>query len=273
MLLFLRRIRQRLLSKNKFTVYLTYAVGEIVLVVIGILIAIQVDNWNTARKQRDVLRSYASALINDLENDLDVIDVSYGQVRQRSLYIDSLSGYTFNRTIEDMSGVDLDILARAGYRPYAWNRSTLAELKSSGAMRYMRNDSLSKAIVAYEAFTYHLDSDLDGDEVLREQADAAKSRVVNNNYGSGELRNFSPEGWWERDSLEIPDYAASEDYQKFKAMNLPLLTNDINQVHVMVNQYLKLRNEYDSRVREMARAREMAENLISLLKEEYDTED
>ena len=43
---FLNRIRQRLLTDNKFSKYLLYAIGEILLVVIGILIALQLDNWN-----------------------------------------------------------------------------------------------------------------------------------------------------------------------------------------------------------------------------------
>jgi hypothetical protein len=46
MLRFFRQIRQRLLTDNKFSKYLLHAVGVILLVVIGILIAIQVDNWN-----------------------------------------------------------------------------------------------------------------------------------------------------------------------------------------------------------------------------------
>lgn len=50
MIKFFRKIRQRLLTENKFTQYLLYAVGEIVLVVIGILIALQINNWNTEQK-------------------------------------------------------------------------------------------------------------------------------------------------------------------------------------------------------------------------------
>jgi hypothetical protein len=50
MLHFFRQIRQRLLTDNKFSKYLLYAVGEILLVVIGILVALQIDNWNEERK-------------------------------------------------------------------------------------------------------------------------------------------------------------------------------------------------------------------------------
>jgi len=46
MIKFFRKIRQQLLAENKFTKYLIYAIGEIVLVVIGILIALSINNWN-----------------------------------------------------------------------------------------------------------------------------------------------------------------------------------------------------------------------------------
>jgi hypothetical protein len=50
MIIFFRKIRQKLLSENKLGKYLTYAIGEIVLVMIGILLALQVNNWNENRK-------------------------------------------------------------------------------------------------------------------------------------------------------------------------------------------------------------------------------
>ncbi|MBT8293982.1 MAG: hypothetical protein KJN70_11965 [Eudoraea sp.] len=51
MIKFFRKIRQRLLTENKFSKYIMYAIGEIALVVIGILIALQVNNWNENRKE------------------------------------------------------------------------------------------------------------------------------------------------------------------------------------------------------------------------------
>lgn len=50
MIKFFRKIRQNLLFKGKTGKYLKYAIGEIILVVIGILIALQINNWNEGRK-------------------------------------------------------------------------------------------------------------------------------------------------------------------------------------------------------------------------------
>ena len=57
MLRFFRQIRQRLLTDNKFSKYLLYAIGEIVLVVIGILIALQVNNWDENNREMASLAS------------------------------------------------------------------------------------------------------------------------------------------------------------------------------------------------------------------------
>ncbi len=59
MLLFFKKIRRGLLSDNRFTKYLLYALGEIILVVIGILIALQINNWNANRlKRQQEIKSY-----------------------------------------------------------------------------------------------------------------------------------------------------------------------------------------------------------------------
>ena len=53
-----RRIRKGFLSDGATSKYLLYAIGEIALVVIGILIALQINNWNEWRKDNEALRGY-----------------------------------------------------------------------------------------------------------------------------------------------------------------------------------------------------------------------
>ena len=64
-----RKIRQGILSKNKFGEYIIYAIGEIILVVIGILIALSINNWNEERKNRafekEILEQIRANLIKD----------------------------------------------------------------------------------------------------------------------------------------------------------------------------------------------------------------
>ena len=67
MIKFFRRIRQKLLSENKFSKYLIYAIGEIILVVVGILIALQINNQNETRKENELEKELINLLISDLE--------------------------------------------------------------------------------------------------------------------------------------------------------------------------------------------------------------
>ncbi len=64
-----RKIRQRLIAESKFSKYLLYAIGEIILVVIGILIALSINNWNEARKDKRHLRTVYTQIQKDLKSD------------------------------------------------------------------------------------------------------------------------------------------------------------------------------------------------------------
>ncbi|MBT8393462.1 MAG: hypothetical protein KJN66_01295 [Bacteroidia bacterium] len=74
MIKFFRKIRQDLLSKGKTGKYLKYAIGEIILVVIGILIALQINNWNEERKNELKEDVYLKGIKNDLEMDVIYMD-------------------------------------------------------------------------------------------------------------------------------------------------------------------------------------------------------
>ena len=74
MIKFFRKIRQNLLMENKTSKYFKYAIGEIILVVIGILIALQINNWNDLAIQKKQKRTYIESLIGNLEQDSISLD-------------------------------------------------------------------------------------------------------------------------------------------------------------------------------------------------------
>jgi sensor domain CHASE-containing protein len=76
MIKFFRKIRQKTLTENKFGKYLTYAIGEIILVVIGILIALQINNANDNSKLKQQTKTYEKILITELETDLIQLNFS-----------------------------------------------------------------------------------------------------------------------------------------------------------------------------------------------------
>ena len=69
MIKFFRRLRMKFLSENKLSKYLLYAIGEIVLVVIGILIALQINNWNETKIKEKQKQVYINSLIGNLKQD------------------------------------------------------------------------------------------------------------------------------------------------------------------------------------------------------------
>jgi len=85
-----RNLGAQLVHEGKARSYLLYALGAILLVIVGIVIALQVNNWNEERLEQRQVRRYAHALINDLERDIDmaepimrVIAVSLQSIRAR----------------------------------------------------------------------------------------------------------------------------------------------------------------------------------------------
>lgn len=87
MIKFFKKIRQRLLTENKFSKYLLYAIGEIILVVIGILIALQINNWNEKRLQKQALKNIYTIIVEDLKNDISDIDLILKTKKEREPFL------------------------------------------------------------------------------------------------------------------------------------------------------------------------------------------
>ena len=96
-----RKTRQKLASENKISSYLRYAIGEILLVVIGILIALQVNNWNEQRKLNNERKALIESLISDFKETREIItakEVENDQSIKRTSRFLSLS-YTNNENV------------------------------------------------------------------------------------------------------------------------------------------------------------------------------
>jgi hypothetical protein len=74
MIKFFRKIRQNLLSEGKTTKYLKYAIGEIILVVIGTLIALRINNWNESQKEQAQEQELLSQLQSEFQSNLEQLD-------------------------------------------------------------------------------------------------------------------------------------------------------------------------------------------------------
>ena len=118
MIKFFRHIRKSLINQNNMGKYFKYAIGEILLVVIGILIALQINNWNEARKTQAKEIEILNGFKNGLEFDISQLDsISFHYARARTSiniilehlendlsYSDSLAAHFFNSTLIYDSG-------------------------------------------------------------------------------------------------------------------------------------------------------------------------
>lgn len=149
MIKFFRNIRKSLLSENKFNKYLVYAIGEIVLVVIGILIALSINNWNENRKDRNQERFILERLQNDLLSDLDLI--SY-QIEKNNAFIKQYL-FCIDVLLEERQATRSEFMDN--FRSittvvfFKQNRTTFDNIVSSGQMELIRNKNLTDAIISY----------------------------------------------------------------------------------------------------------------------------
>ena len=74
MIKFFRKIRQNLIKENKISKYLMYALGEIILVIIGILFALQINNWNEENKTEQELQSSMVSMIEELNENINFLN-------------------------------------------------------------------------------------------------------------------------------------------------------------------------------------------------------
>jgi Family of unknown function (DUF6090) len=147
MIKFFRHIRMQLLSENKTGKYLKYAIGEIILVVIGILIALQINNANEARKERakevNYLQNLKSDLISEIKNNEQFIDYRYNKAQACS---DLLNG-TEPNTIEDVKVFTETFETVFIWNTFEPNQNTFKELLSSGNLSLIKNDSIKNGLL------------------------------------------------------------------------------------------------------------------------------
>lgn len=139
------------MQKNNVTKYLLYALGEIILVVIGILIALEVNNRNEQRKSQDLEVKYLKEIRNNLTFDLSdlAFNINFNSDRLRSnrLVLDYLRGETIDSLTFHLSNLAFSTRTLV-------NPSGYESLKSKG-LELITNDSLRSQITALYEFHIH----------------------------------------------------------------------------------------------------------------------
>jgi hypothetical protein len=147
MIKFFRRIRQKMLTENKINNYFIYAIGEIVLVMIGILLALQVNNWNEERKKRITESEVITSLNEDFKSaKLEIVGLKK-LLDERTEKLGTLSENCSLKT-PSITPEKMDSLIWGGYALPTFNPpdGTLTDLLSSGKIDVIRNVELRKLL-------------------------------------------------------------------------------------------------------------------------------
>ena len=136
--------------ENKTGKYFKYAIGEIVLVVIGILIALSINNWNESRKENLLAFTYSNKIINDLETDISHIDslIAIGKHNEKVVegyfnYFENQEPVNIQKLIDSCSQIINDDIYKYRYTP---NNHTFKDMLASGNSTLLNEDQKSALI-------------------------------------------------------------------------------------------------------------------------------
>jgi len=180
MITLFRRIRQKLIDSGSVSKYLLYAIGEILLVVIGILIALQVNNWNEQRIKLSEEKYFLENLIENVVSDSALVQNLLIDQTEKIASMDTALYMMDNAEAFVASEFSEHLNDMIGFANFTSNRTTYDNLIASGKISYIGNQQLVNAL-----FTYY-----DPGSVYLFWDDAMK-HYSRNNFGPFILKNYN----------------------------------------------------------------------------------
>jgi len=174
------------MEKNKTGKYLKYAIGEIILVMVGILLALQVNNWNQKRLAEKQIYSYLVSLTEDLKTDI-------------MLYNSNINGYQIDKANnsqvlinDDYKTLDVDSITALVSGFWNLNRTsdqTYQKIKSAGLLEMLGTQEINKAVNDYyNIYISHYNYLIEWDRELSEKDGAFW--FYNNSFETNVLRGL-----------------------------------------------------------------------------------
>ena len=148
MIKFFRKIRQNLLMENKTSKYFKYAIGEIILVVIGILIALQINNWNQDRLQH--------------QNELKFLEGIQSEFKLNKAYLENtkklnLEALKTGKSLMALMNKDMEVLKRINtdslifqifeYGGFEISENAIIEVMQVGQLQNLKNEKIKSLIL------------------------------------------------------------------------------------------------------------------------------
>ncbi|MDT0559635.1 DUF6090 family protein [Ichthyenterobacterium sp. W332] len=150
MIKFFRHIRRSLIQKNQMGKYFKYAIGEIILVVIGILIALQINNWNEGRKNKSTENEYYCRLHLDIVQDYIQIDNLIDKISKRQKYANQFLRLILQKNY-DAQTLNLQYIKtiRGSVANFKPNKTTYEDIKSGGNLNLITDVSIKNGLDEY----------------------------------------------------------------------------------------------------------------------------
>ena len=260
MIKFFSKIRYKLMETGKTGRYFKYAIGEILLVVIGILIALQINNWNESRKDRQIETKALVALQLEFTESLNRINLLMktkknheNQARQYAQIISNDSLSRAEKGAVDAPGVNRRILAV--------NNSALKSLMNTGDFSKIKNDSLKTALnIWFNSIDMYLINEAQYEDVTIKRSNFLEDKFYQSIVNSGDYRtqswpgNFYPNNLTDKNTALEAKFINSIEFYNINAqivqrlyiqlMSLTKLEKENIEILKLINKELGTEN-YD----------------------------
>lgn len=191
--------------------YFKYAIGEIILVVIGILIALQINNWNENRKELQEESFILQNLHDEFYENKKVYDIEIKNAQnaeQAGFTLMQLMGKPINELkTKNVDSLLYHVLESGEFRP---SENTINDLIQSGRLRLLRNEKLKTLLYNWQSERKGLDSRFERVEI---KVDNELIPYLSENYALKDIDKYGNLNWKNNSTLKIEKYKIFEDIQ------------------------------------------------------------
>lgn len=157
----LRDLRRQVFDGGRLRTYLGYAAGELLLIVLGILIAMQIGNWNSGRQDRARELTYLTNVRADLVANVALMDRFLAERSEKIAAAHRILAHFAGKPIENVSAFNADGINIYGWERFYLGNNTYQELVSSGNFARLSNHAVKTQLLDIEALYVKMKSEED----------------------------------------------------------------------------------------------------------------
>ena len=245
MIKFFRHIRQNLIMENKTGKYFKYAIGEIILVMIGILLALQVNNWNESRLEKIQEKAILSNLNQEFKQNKMALSsaLEYNEkCFQTSIIVMNL----FGKSNTELKAINIDSLINRTleYDSFRPSENTISDLLQSGRLQLLQNEKLKDLLYQWSRIMKASRSNFEGfDDKIEEDV----LPYLTKNYSLKDIDVYSTLNWKTKTVLKIDKLKVFEDIEYENLMDdtlyrLSAYTDDLIEAKMIIDSIIEETN-------------------------------